>query len=64
MDLANRAGLSQSTISKLENGETSRPSHEVVQRVFEALELPDLASYPLFRKELSPAGSARALANV
>ena len=63
-DLALRAGLSQSTISKLENDETSRPSYEVVQRIFEALELPDLASYPLFKKDLSPAGSARALANV
>ncbi len=63
-DLAVRAALSQSTISKLENGETSRPSYEVIQRIFEALELPDLASYPLFKKDLSPAGSARALANV
>ena len=62
-DLAARAGLSQSTVSKLENDETSRPSYDVVCRIFKALELPDLASYPLFRKELSPAGSARALAS-
>jgi ribosome-binding protein aMBF1 (putative translation factor) len=63
-DLAQHAALSQSTISKLETGETSRPSHEAVRRIFEALDLPDLASYPLFKKELSRAGSARTLANV
>src|SRR5271165_5108734 len=61
-DLARRVGVSQSAISKLESGETSRPSYEVVQRVFEALELPDLASYPLFKKDLSPAASGKVLA--
>lgn len=54
-DLARHAALSQSTISKLENGQASRPSYEVVQRIFGALELPDLASYPLFKKDLSRA---------
>jgi DNA-binding XRE family transcriptional regulator len=64
IDLANRAGLAQSTISKLENDETSRPSYEVVRRVFEALGVPDLASYPLFKKDLSPAVNPAAVAGV
>ena len=63
-DLAKHAGISQSTISKLESGETSRPSFQVVRSVFAALELPDLASYPLFRNDISPAASGRVLARV
>jgi DNA-binding XRE family transcriptional regulator len=58
-DLARRAGISQSAVSKLENDETSRPSYKVVHRVFEALGIPDLASYPLFKKDLEHAQSAK-----
>lgn len=63
-DLALHAGISQSTVSKLESGESSRPSYELVQRIFTALELPDLASYPIFKKDLSPAASGKVLARV
>ncbi len=61
IDLANRAGISQSAISKLENDGTSRPSYELVHRIFEALGVPDLASYPLFKKDLASSESAKVL---
>jgi DNA-binding XRE family transcriptional regulator len=62
--LARIAEVSQATISKLENDETKRPSLEVIQRILKALNLPDLASYTLFGKEIVPVGTKRALARV
>ena len=61
IDLGLRAGISQSAISKLENDETLRPSYEMVHRVFAALDVPDLASYPLFKKDRATARSPKVL---
>jgi len=57
MELAEKAEVSQGTISKLESGETKRPSLELVERILTALELPDILTYTLMRKEGLPSVS-------
>lgn len=60
--LARGAGVSQSTISKLEGGETVRPSFELIHRIMEVLDLPDIVSYALLRKDSVAAGDSERLA--
>lgn len=63
-ELARRVGVSQSTISKLERGETARPSFDLLHGIMAALELPDVVSYVLLKKEPAAANTSRVLARV
>ena len=62
-ELADRAGVSQAAISKLESGETKRPSLELIENILKGLELPDVLTYALIRKDVVPSASARELAS-
>jgi len=53
-DLADKAGVSQAAISKLESGETKRPSLELIEKILKGLELPDVLTYALMRNDLAP----------
>jgi transcriptional regulator with XRE-family HTH domain len=61
IELAHKSDVSQAAISKLEKGETKRHSLELIERILEALELPDVLTYALLRKERLPAASRREL---
>lgn len=63
IDLAKKSDVSQAAISKLESGETKRPSVELIERILEALELPDVLTYALLRKENAPSIKQRELAS-
>jgi ribosome-binding protein aMBF1 (putative translation factor) len=49
-DLAEKANLEQSVISKLENGKIESPSYETVHNLLAALEVPEGASYTLLKE--------------
>jgi DNA-binding XRE family transcriptional regulator len=62
-ELARKAGVSQAAISKLESGETKRPSLELIARILKGLDLPDVLSYALIRKDIVPGASIPQLAS-
>ncbi len=62
-DLARKADVSQPAISKLESGETKRPSLELIEKILKALDLPDILTYTLFRKAAVPSSRGRELAS-
>lgn len=51
VELAEKAGVSQAAISKLESGETKRPSLELIEKVLAGLDLPDVLTYALTRSD-------------
>ena len=57
-ELADRAGVSQTMISKLENDELQRPSFESIHNILRALEVPDIVTFPLLK---GPASNASTL---
>jgi len=63
VELAEKAGVSQAAISKLETGETKRPSLELIEKVLAALDLPDVLTYALTRSDSVPQTRAPALAS-
>ncbi len=48
-ELAERAQISQTMVSKLENGKLQRPAFESVHKILYALGLPDIVTYPLLK---------------
>jgi DNA-binding XRE family transcriptional regulator len=60
-DLADKAGVSQAAISKLESGETKRPSLELIEKILKGLDLPDVLTYALLRNDIVPSARAREL---
>jgi DNA-binding XRE family transcriptional regulator len=47
--LSERAGVSQTTISNLENDRISEPSFEALDKIFTSLRVPEGAVYPLLK---------------
>lgn len=62
-DLARKADVSQAAISKLESGETKRPSLELIEKILRGLDLPDVLTYALTRNDIVPSASTRELAS-
>jgi len=60
-NLADKAGVSQAAISKLESGETKRPSLELIEKILKGLELPDVLTYALMRNDIAPSARTREL---
>jgi DNA-binding XRE family transcriptional regulator len=48
-DLSEKTGVSQATISNLENNRISEPSFEALDAIFQGLEVPGAAVYPLLK---------------
>jgi DNA-binding XRE family transcriptional regulator len=48
-DLSEKTGVSQATISNLENNRISEPSFEALDAIFQGLEVPGGAVYPLLK---------------
>jgi transcriptional regulator with XRE-family HTH domain len=49
IQLSELAGVEQGTISRLENGESDRPSWEIVARLARALDVPPEELFPIER---------------